>query len=581
MSEQDDRGRLSRRSLVKAGLAGGTLALAGGALRAAAADPEQPAATASTPPFELEELTLAQLQEGMQAGRYTARSLVAAYSERIHELNTQGPELRAVIELDPDAAAVAEGLDRERRERGARGPLHGIPVLLKDNVGTADHTTTTAGSLALAGSVPPRDAFIAAQLRAAGAVLLGKANLSEWANFRSERSSSGWSSRGGQCRNPYALDRNPSGSSSGSAVAVSANLCAVAVGTETDGSIVSPSSRCGIVGIKPTLGLLSRAGIVPIAHSQDTAGPMGRCVADAATLLGVLAGVDERDPATLASRGKAAADYTRFLDAEGLRGARIGVHHPRSLAGNPHVDAMLASALAALTDHGATLVDGVELDRGKLGDAELQVLLYEFKADLERYLAELGPAAPVKSLADVIAFDEAHRDAVMPFFGQRHPRRRREEGAAQREGLPRRPRHLPALRAPGGSRRRARQARARRHRGSQRRPRLAHRPRQRRLGDRRQLDLPGRRRLPQHHRSRGVGARPAARRLLHGRGVERADAGAPRLRLRAGHPRAPATAPAADGAARGMRAAGSEPPRHDPAPSRAASLRASWRSTAP
>ncbi len=420
MDEPSDPRALSRRAFVKSGLAGGAL-LAGGAATLAdgAAAATAPMAPPTTPaPFELEELTIAELQEGLSAGRFTARSLVAAYTARIHELNAQGPELRAVIELDPDAPAVAEALDRERREKGTRGPLHGIPILLKDNVGTADRTTTTAGSLALAGSIPARDAFVAARLRAAGAVFLGKANLSEWANFRSERSSSGWSSRGGQCRNPYALDRNPSGSSSGSAVAASANLCAGAVGSETDGSIVSPASRCGIVGFKPTVGLLSRAGIIPIAHSQDTAGPMTRTVADAAALLGAMAGVDERDEATAASRGKAEADYTRFLDRDGLRGARIGVLRPGSLADDPFVQACVAEAIAAMKAQGATIVDPVEIDTSKIGEPEYEVLLYEFKADLDRYLAELGERAPVKSLAEAIAFNDAHKDTVLPYFGQ-------------------------------------------------------------------------------------------------------------------------------------------------------------------
>jgi amidase len=422
-SDSSDRDALSRRAFVKAGLAGGTLMLCGGALATAAAgDSTAVAANASAPPavipFELEEATIAQLQAGMQSGQYTTRSLVASYTARIHELNMQGPELRAVIELDPDAPAIAEALDRERREKGPRGPLHGIPILLKDNVGTHDRTTTTAGSLALAGSIPPRDAFVAARLRAAGAVFLGKANLSEWANFRSERSSSGWSSRGGQCRNPYALDRCPSGSSSGSAAATAASLCAAAVGSETDGSIVSPASRCGVVGFKPTLGLSSRTGVIPIAHSQDTLGPMARTVADAAALLGAMTGVDPDDEATAASSGKAETDYTRFLDAGGLRGARIGIYHPRSLQGNPFTDACVAEAIAAMRDGGAIVVDPVEIDSSKIGDPEYEVLLYEFKTDLNKYLASLGAGAPVHTLAETIAFDDAHKDTVMPYFGQ-------------------------------------------------------------------------------------------------------------------------------------------------------------------
>jgi amidase len=412
-----ESGSFSRRSLIKAGIAGGALAAAGKVAAAPAAAADQPAASPS--PFELEEMTLAELQEGLRSGRFTSASLVEKYLARIAELNLKGPQLRAVIEVNSEAHAIATALDAERKEKGERGPLHGIPILLKDNIGTADRMTTTAGSLALEGSIPPRDAYIAERLRAAGAVLLGKANLSEWANFRSTRSSSGWSSRGGQCRNPYALDRCPSGSSSGSAAAAAASLCAAAVGSETDGSIVSPSSRCGIVGLKPTVGLLSRAGIVPISHSQDTAGPMCRTVADVAILLGAMTGVDERDEATKAGRGKAAADYTKLLDAAGLKGARLGVFHPRSLENNPLVGSVMQDAIAVMKEHGATIVDPVEIaTAGKYGDAEFEVLLFEFKTDLNRYLADLGPGAPIKTLAEAIAFNDEHRSRVMPYFGQ-------------------------------------------------------------------------------------------------------------------------------------------------------------------
>lgn len=411
-----ESGSFSRRTLLKAGVAGGVLASAGPV--AALQEPfDEPAAATGT--FELEEVTIAQLQEGLRSGQYTSVGLTDRYIARIQELNLEQPELRAVLETNPEAHAIAEALDAERKEKGARGPLHGIPILLKDNIGTADQMTTTAGSLALEGSIPKRDAFIAERLRAAGAVLLGKTNLSEWANFRSDRSTSGWSSRGGQCRNPYALDRCPSGSSSGSAVAAAANLCAAAVGSETDGSIISPSSRCGLVGIKPTVGLLSRSGIIPIAHSQDTAGPMARTVADAVILLGAMAGVDERDEATLASRGKMAGDYTKLLDADGLKGARIGVYHPRSLEDNPLTDRVLAQALAVLKERGAVIVDPVKIESAsKVGENELQVLLYEFKADLNQYLAGLGPDAPIKTLKDAIEFNEKNRDRVMPYFGQ-------------------------------------------------------------------------------------------------------------------------------------------------------------------
>ncbi|HEX4966577.1 MAG TPA: amidase [Thermoanaerobaculia bacterium] len=418
--KDEDRaaGALTRRELMKAGALGGALAVAGPLLPHAAAE-AAPAAPAGSSPaaFELEEKTIAALQDGMASGRYTARSLVEAYLGRIEELNRKGPELRAVIETNPEALAIADALDAERKAKGTRGPLHGIPVLLKDNIGTADRMTTTAGSLALEGSIPPRDAFLAARLREAGAVLLGKANLSEWANFRSTHSSSGWSSRGGQCRNPYALDRCPSGSSSGSAVAASANLAAVTVGSETDGSIVSPSSCCGVVGIKPTLGLVSRAGVIPIAHSQDTAGPICRTVTDAAILLGAMTGVDERDPATKGSQGKALKDYTKLLDAEGLVGARIGVVHPESLDGNPHATRVLAEALTALKGAGAVIVDPVKV-ASKFGDAEFEVLLFEFKADLNRYFEELGKAAPVHSLKEAIDFNARSHDRVMPYFGQ-------------------------------------------------------------------------------------------------------------------------------------------------------------------
>lgn len=411
-------GSFTRRDLMKAGVAGTALAM-GGPLLPDAADAVVRPSSAATAPFELEEATISQLKAGLRSGQHTAVGLVDKYLARIEELNLKGPELRAVIEVNPDAHAIADALDAELKAKGPRGPLHGIPILLKDNIATHDRTTTTAGSLALEGSIPERDAFIAERLRAAGAVLLGKTNLSEWANFRSTRSTSGWSSRGGQCRNPYALDRDPSGSSSGSAVAVSANLCAAAVGSETDGSIVSPSSACGIVGIKPTLGLLSRSGIIPIAHSQDTAGPMARTVADAAILLAAMTGVDERDEATRASRGKALPDLAELLDADGLKGARIGVYHPRSLDENPLVSPVMASAIAALKERGAVIVDPVKIESArKFDESEFEVLLYEFKADLNKYLADLGPAAPVHSLKEAIDFNERHKDRVMPYFGQ-------------------------------------------------------------------------------------------------------------------------------------------------------------------
>jgi amidase len=370
-------------------------------------------------PFELEEATIADLQAGMQSGRYTARGLAATYLERIDALDKRGPVLRAVLETNPEALAQAAALDAERKAKGARGPLHGIPVLVKDNIATRDRMETTAGSLALVGAAPPRDAFLVERLRAAGAVVLGKANLSEWANFRSTHSSSGWSGRGGQCRNPYALDRTPSGSSSGSGVAVAANLCAVAVGTETDGSIVSPSTCCSIVGIKPTLGLVSRAGVVPIAHNQDTAGPMARSVADAATLLGSLVGVDPRDDATAGSTGQSHTDYRGFLDPAGLKGARLGVCRSRFMGYSPGTDALMETAIDTMKRLGAVIVDPADIaTAGQFDDSELVVLLYEFKADLNKYLAEWAPTATAKTLEAVIAFNERAKDKEMPFFGQ-------------------------------------------------------------------------------------------------------------------------------------------------------------------
>ena len=371
----------------------------------------------------MEELTITEMQRRMAAGELTARQLTEAYLARIAALDRTGPRLNAVIEVNPDALAIADALDRERAETGPRGPLHGIPILLKDNIDTADRMQTTAGSLALAGSIPRRDATVAARLRQSGAVILGKTNLSEWANFRSTHSTSGWSSRGGQTRNPYALDRNPCGSSAGSAAAVAANLCAAAVGTETDGSITCPANVNGIVGIKPTLGLVSRAGIIPIAHSQDTAGPMARTVADAALLLAALAGPDPRDPITLHGNGTRTSAETAdvilgHLTADGLRGTRLGA--ARNYCGfHPRVDAIVEECLRVLRDLGAEIVDPANIATEKALDGpELAVLLYEFKADLNAYLAELGSDAAVHSLAEVIAFNEAHADRVMPYFGQ-------------------------------------------------------------------------------------------------------------------------------------------------------------------
>lgn len=403
---------MTRRQLVACGMATGVALAAGVRGRAAGAPP--PEASSTVPPFELEEATIAELQAAMQSGRHTARSLAEAYLARIDSVDRAGPTLTSVIEVNPDALAIAEVLDAERKAGRKRGPLHGIPVVIKDNIATKDRMMTTAGSLALVGAKAPRDSFVVEQLRRAGAVILGKTNLSEWANFRSSKSSSGWSGRGGQCKNPYALDRNPCGSSSGTGAAIAANLAAVGVGTETDGSIVCPSHACSLVGIKPTLGLVSGSGIVPIAHSQDTAGPMARTVADAAALLGVLAGADGRE----AGRGKV-VDYTLSLDPKGLAGTRIGVAREKLFGYSPDADALLESAIKEMARLGAVIVDPANIPHlGEYDDAEFEVLLYEFKSDLNAYLAEWAGDAPARTVADLIAFNEEKRDEEMPYFGQ-------------------------------------------------------------------------------------------------------------------------------------------------------------------
>lgn len=362
--------------------------------------------------FEFEETTVGELQNRMKTGDLSAGKIAEKYLDRIREIDSK---LNSIIETNPDALRIAEEMDKERKAGKIRGALHGIPVLIKDNIDTADRMKTTAGSLALVNApTPKQDAFLVQQLRGAGAVILGKTNLSEWANFRSTRSSSGWSARGGQTRNPYVLDRNPCGSSSGSGAAIAANLAAIAVGTETDGSILCPAATCGIVGIKPTLGLVSRSGVIPIAHSQDTAGPMTRTVADAAILLTALAGYDRNDSITSQSN-KGEKDYTKFLDANGLRGARIGV--ARQIFGkNSKIDAVVEPHLQVFKDGGATLVDVEFPTFGKFGDAEFEILLYEFKTDLNNYLA--GRNSPYKTLADLIKFNDENREKEMPFFGQ-------------------------------------------------------------------------------------------------------------------------------------------------------------------
>jgi amidase len=381
------------------------------------ASPASPQAS-EVKPFELDEITIAELQDGMQSGRFTARSLVEKYVARINEIDKRGPAINAVIELNPDAFSIAAALDEERKAKGPRGPLHGIPILIKDNIDTADRMMTTAGSLALLGSKPPKDSFVAQKLRVAGAVILGKTNLSEWANFRSSHSTSGWSGRGGLTKNPYALDRNPCGSSSGTGAGISANLAPAGIGTETDGSIVCPSSANGLVGIKPTVGLVSRSGIVPISHSQDGAGPMCRTVRDAAILLGALAGVDPEDAATAASAGKSQTDYTRYCDPDGLKGARIGVAR-KYFGFNDAVDALMEQSLDVMKKQGAILVDPADVETlGKFDNSELLVLLYELKADLNAYLTRLGPGAPVHTLQNIIDFNDRNRQKEMPYFGQ-------------------------------------------------------------------------------------------------------------------------------------------------------------------
>ena len=415
----------TRRTFLKTSLIGGAVVAAPLYPAFAAARADSPAAAGNAlpdapevKPFELDEITISELQEGMKSGRFTARSLVGKYSARIAEIDKGGPAVNSVIEMNPDAPAIAEALDQERKTKGPRGPLHGVPVLIKDNIATADKMMTTAGSLALVGAKAPNDSFLAQKLRAAGAVILGKTNLSEWANIRSNHSTSGWSGRGGLTKNPYALDRNPCGSSSGTGAGISANLAAAGIGTETDGSIVCPSSSNGLAGIKPTVGLISRSGIIPISHSQDGAGPMCRTVKDAAILLGALTGVDSDDAATAASAGKSQTDYAQYCDPNGLKGARIGVAR-KYFGFSEAVDALMEQSLDAMKKMGATLVDPADIPTlGKFGDSEFTVLLYELKADLNAYLARLNGNVQVKTLKDVIEFNERHHDQELRYFGQ-------------------------------------------------------------------------------------------------------------------------------------------------------------------
>ncbi len=414
----------SRRKFLQAALTTGSAAALFPALSAGRANSfTSESATPEVKAFELEEITIPELQDGMKSGEYTARSLVEQYLERIEEVDAprkdkRGPAINAIIELNPDALSIADALDQERKAKGPRGPLHGIPVLIKDNIDTADKMMTTAGSLALVGSKPAKDSFVAQKLRESGAVILGKTNLSEWANMRSSHSVSGWSGRGGLTKNPYALDRNACGSSSGTGAGISANLATGGMGTETDGSIVCPSSPNGLAGIKPTVGLVSRSGIIPISHSQDGAGPMCRTVRDAAILLGALTGVDPEDAATAASAGRSQADYAQYCDPNGFKGARIGVAR-KYFGFSEAVDALMEQSLSVIKQQGATLVDPADIETfGKFDDSELLVLLYELKADLNAYLARRGPDTPVHTLQDVIDFNHRNREKEMPYFGQ-------------------------------------------------------------------------------------------------------------------------------------------------------------------
>ena len=429
---------LDRRDFIRVGIAAAA-GLSAGCDRGVNPSPSDASATPAkdvSASFELDEQTIDQLQEGLKSGKYTCHSLAQKYLERIEALNAKGPMLHAVLETNPEALQIADALDKELKEKGPRGPLHGVPILLKDNVDTADKMTTTAGSTALRGSIAPQDSFVAARLRAAGALLLGKANMSEWAGWKSfARGTPGWSGRGydggrgGFCRNPYALDRVPGGSSSGSGVSASANLCAAAIGTETDGSIVGPSSRNCLVGIKPTIGLVSRGGVVPIAHSQDSAGPMARSVRDAAIMLGTLTGTDPRDPQTADGAGKAPANYLASLDPNGLKGARLGV--ARGYAGfDDRVDKLLADALEAMKSQGATIVDPITLppELRFANEFEMEVLYHEFKNDLNAYLKSLGPNAPVKSLRELIDYNEKNSPLELSLFGQELLIRSEERG---------------------------------------------------------------------------------------------------------------------------------------------------------
>ncbi len=408
----------SRRKFLKTGIAGGIAAVTLPSLSFAEQGLKKFISLPVTAPFELDEITVDELSAGFKSGKYTVRSVTQKYIQRIHEIDKAGPAINSVIQVNPDALKIADALDKELKEKGPRSPMHGIPVLIKDNIDTADNMETTAGSLALLDAKPEKDSFVVKQLRDAGALILGKTNLSEWANMRSTHSTSGWSGRGGLTKNPYALDRNCSGSSSGSGAAAAASLCAVAIGTETDGSVVSPSSLNGLVGIKPTVGLVSRAGIIPISHSQDTAGPMARTVRDAAILLGAMAGADEEDGATQNKKRNDVDDYTKFLDKDGLKGARIGVLR-QYFGFLPSVDEIMNASLEILQKQGALLIDPAVIDSlGKFDDSEGTVLQYELKADMAAYLTHRGNGTSFHTLKDLIDFNEKHKDTEMPFFNQ-------------------------------------------------------------------------------------------------------------------------------------------------------------------
>ena len=403
---------------MKTGIAGGIAAVTLPSLTFAEKSIKQFIPLAATTPFELDEVTIDDLSSGFKSGKYTVRAVVEKYIKRINEIDKNGPAINSVIQVNPDALKIADELDKELKEKGPRSKMHGIPVLIKDNIDTADNMETTAGSLALLDARPQKDSFVVKQLRDAGALILGKTNLSEWANMRSSHSTSGWSGRGGITKNPYALDRNCSGSSSGSGAAAAASLCAVAIGTETDGSVVSPSSLNGLVGIKPTVGLVSRAGIIPISHSQDTAGPMARTVRDAAILLGAMASADEEDAATQNKERNNVNDYTKFLDKDGLKGVRIGVLR-QYFGFLPSVDKIINASVEVLQQKGAILIDPIVIDSlGKFGDWEGVVLRYELKADMEAYLKHRGNGTSFHTLKDLIDFNTNHADKEMPYFNQ-------------------------------------------------------------------------------------------------------------------------------------------------------------------